>query len=164
MQSETPTGGGMVLPVYGEPDLPWTYFLLKVASRSPFVVGWAEGSVVAAVARRLNIEEENVGAEQMQQALAGIPESPVPLLRGLFRLKDEDPPKPEDELRLGAGPVSGQEILSQNDLMHDAAIIVQVDYGVDGFEAVVQSLEEDGLEDPRVAVALALYSLLILAG
>ena len=164
MTEEGPQGGGMVLPLYGEPALPWSYFLIKAASRSPRVNHWAESSVLACVATCLNKDPDLLTAEHVDEALSGLPASPIPFLRGLFRLKDLDLPNESDPLRLGQSIPPEIAIVSQDDLLRDAAIIIQADYGPEGFHALIDAVQEEGPVEPRAAVALALYALLLLAG
>ena len=162
-EEDGPRGGGMVLPLYGEQALPWSYFLIKAASRSPRVNHWAESAVLACVAKRLNKDPDVLTAEHFEEALQYLPESPCPFLRGLFRLKDLELPKKDDPLRLGASIPVEISIVSQDDLLRDAAIIIQADYGSEGFHALVEAVQEEGPVEPRAAVALALYGLLLLS-
>ena len=154
----------MVLPLYNEPALPWSYFLIKAASRSAKVNEWAESAVLSCVARRLNVDPDSLTAEQFDEAMRYLPESPVPFLRGLCRLKDLELPAASEPLRLGASIPAAIAIVSQDDLLRDAAIIIQVDYGPDGFHALIEAVQEDGPVEPRAAVALALYGMLLLSG
>ena len=152
------------MPLYGEPSLPWSYFLIKSASRSPRVLAWAESAVMACVARRLNIDPDLITEQDIETALTYLPESPIPFLRGLFQLKDLTLPNKADPLRLGASIAPGISIVSQDDLLSDAAIIVQADYGREGFHVLIDAVQEEGPVEPRAAVALVLYSLMLLAG
>jgi hypothetical protein len=100
----------------------------------------------------------------IEEALGLLPESPVPFLRGLFQLKDLTLPDETAPLRLGVSIPPSIAIISQDDLLSDAAIIVQADYGRDGFHVLIDAVQEEGAVEPRAAVALVLYCLLLLAG
>ena len=158
-----PRGGGMVLPLYNEPALPWSYFLIKAASRSPRVNLWAESVVLACVAKRLNKDPDLLTTEDFDEAVRALPSSPCPFLRGLFQLKDLKLPNKGDPLRLGPSIPAEIAIVSQDDLLRDAAIIIQADYGSEGFHALIEAVQEEGPVEPRAAVALVLYGLLMLS-
>ena len=165
MSSEDgPQGGGFVIPLYREPELPWSYFLIKAASRSPKVLAWSESAVMECVARRLNIDADTLTEDHIEEALDGLPESPVPFLRGLFQLKDLALPEGTEPLCFGARIPDRISIISQDDLLRDAAIIVQADYGRSGFHALIDAVQEDGPVEPRAAVALVLYCMMLLIG
>lgn len=161
---EGPQGGGFVIPLYREPELPWSYFLIKAASRSPKVLAWSESAVMECVARRLNIDPDTLTEEHIERAIEGLPDSPVPFLRGLFQLKDLTLPDETEPLRLGESIPVSIPIISQDDLLRDAAIIVQADYGRSGFHALIDAVQEEGPVEPRAAVALVLYCMMLLIG
>ena len=163
MSEDSPPGGGLVIPLYGEPPLPWSYFLIKAASRSPKVLAWAESAVIACTSRRLGVDLDEITEDHIEEALEYLPESPVPFLRGLFQLKDLRLPLKTDPLRMGANIPASIGVIGQDDLLGDAAIIVQVDYGKEGFHALIEAVQEEGPVDPRAAIALVMYCLMLLA-
>jgi hypothetical protein len=164
MSEDGPRGGGMVLHLYNETALPWSYFLLKAASRSPRVNDWAESATLVCVATCLSLDPDMVTPQHFDEAMAVLPDSPRPFLKGLFQLKDLTVPDKTEPLRLGGVLPIDSAIVSQDDLLWDAAIILQADYGPEGFHAVIEAVQEPGPVDPRAAVALALYGLLLLSG
>ena len=163
MSEQGPQGGGFVIPQYSESELPWSYFLLKAANRSPRVAYWAESAVIACTARRLGCAEADITEDEIERVLQYQPESPVPFLRGLFLLKDQSLPGRDEPLTFGAQIPTSIQMMSQDDLLRDAAIIVQADFSVDGFHALIDAVQDDDQRDPRAAIALVMYCMMLLA-
>jgi hypothetical protein len=150
------------IPVEGEPDLPWHYFVLQAARGSSRVPYWVLLAIPAAVGQRLSIPAADVTGDDLEVALGRLPTDPTPFLHVLLGQGGLDVPERGSVPRLApeAARGSAREAVASDDLLHDAALRLVEDFTRDGFVARV-----DGTEGPdwdaRDAVAAMLFCVLL---
>jgi hypothetical protein len=155
----------LVVPLDGEPDLPWDYFVLQAARGSVRVPDWVLLAVPRTVADRLGIAPAEVREAELEQALALLPPDPRVMLAAQLARADVPIPAPTSGLRLEATAALGpfRDAVSSADLLHDVAVVLQRDYGRAGFYAAVESLEDPVRWDARGAVVAMVYLMLLRA-
>jgi hypothetical protein len=150
------------IPIEGEPDLPWFYFVLQAARGSPRVPYWVLLAIPAAVGQRLGIPAADVTGDHLEEALGRIPTDPAPFLYVLLGQGGLAVPEPGAAPRLApeAARGSARDAVASDALLHDAALLLVNDFTRDGFFARV-----DGTEGPdwdaRDAVAAMLFCVLL---
>jgi len=149
----------LYIPIYGEPDLPWSFFLIQAARGSVRVPGWVQAATPAVVSARLGRSPEEVDEYDLDACMSNVPAYPILLLETLLKPLQERLPAPTDPLRLRDEQVTGSSrpAVRQYDLLHDVAVIMQVDYSIDTFYAYLEALEDPEDWDARLAVAAMLY-------
>lgn len=152
------------IPVPGEDDLLWGYFVLQAAMGSPRVPDWTLVAAPELVARRLGVDGSTVGADEVDAALALLPEEPAYVLSRLLRDADVKLPAVDDGVRLSDAAVRGtfRTPVDQRDVLHDAALLVRRHYGAEHFYACVDRL--DAPYDAVAAVAAMMYLLVLVHG
>ena len=151
-----------VISVYGEPLLPWDYFVLQAARGSVKVPTWVLLALPEAVSWQVGVAPEDVTEAHVEEALMCLPEDPTGVLTLLFDLFEADLPGPGSFLKLDDQAPLGsfREAVAQLDLLHDAAIILQTQYDAAGFMACMESIEGDDW-DARGAVAAMMFLMLL---
>jgi hypothetical protein len=149
------------IPIYGQVDLPWSFFLLQAARGSVRVPEWVERAVPAVVAARVAKKPEDVDEDDLNEALALLPEDPSAVLWRLLLAMDSDLPD-HGQLMLDEAQVLGsfRPAVGQVDLLRDVATMMMADYSPEAFRACLASIEGDAW-DARGAVAAMVYLLLI---
>lgn len=158
----TAFSGRIVIPVQGQPDLPWDYFVLQAARGSVRIPELVLLALVPAVAARLGIPEDQVEGPQVDRALAMLPKTPDFLVERLARLMEFAAPLPNDQPRLAAGSAvgAGRDTVVQQDLLHDALLAIRQRYGAEHFLVCMDQIEGDDW-DAVSALAAMIYLLLV---
>jgi len=152
------------IPLTGADPLPWGFFVLQAARGGVQVPDWVLLAIPAVVSARLGIPAEEVTGEDVERALEALPADPVPLLERLLEPVDLPVPSKRATFRLGDEAALGafREAVDHLALLHDAALMVRLDYGSEGFFACCDALEDPAVWDARGAVAAMIYLLLLL--
>ena len=148
-----------VIPISGEIPLPWDYFLTQAAIGGARVPEWLMLAVPEAIGLHHGIPSDDVTGEHVDNAMANLPTDPMPYLRRVFSFLDLATPQATDPLRLEpeAARGSGRSIVSQADLLHDAAVLLLQDYGAERFFSLCDEVLDHEDWDARCAVAAMLY-------
>jgi hypothetical protein len=150
------------IPLDGEPDLPWHYFVLQAARGSSQVPHWVLLAIPAAVGQRLSIPADTVTGEHLDRALGRLPVDATPVLQLILSQAGLSLPDPgaSPRLRPEAALGSYRDAVPSDDLLHDAVLRLQSDFSRDGFIARVDGT--DGAAwDARDAVAAMLFCVLL---
>lgn len=156
--------GWAVIPVEGEEDLPWDYFVLQAARGGVRVPRWVLLAMLRAVADRLGISADAVEQADIDRAIAQLPGSPDAVLGPILERSGQKPPDPrKDALRLDEARVRGsfRDTVPVDDLLHDASWIVSANWGPAGFHACLDAIDDPDVWDARAAVAAMLYLMAI---
>lgn len=152
----------MNIPIEGEPDLPWHYFVLQAAMGSSRVPHWVLLAIPAAVGQRLGKRPEEVTGDDLDTALLRLPADPVPFLEVLLAPSGVPVPARGSAAHLAPDAARGSRRPSvpSDELLHDAALRLVDDFTRDGFFARM-----DGTEGPdwdaRDAIAAMLFCVLL---
>ncbi len=151
------------IPVEGEPDLPWDYFVLQAARGGVRVPLWVGLAVTRAIGDRLGKSADEVTGEEVEAVLGGLPEDPSPKLLWLFRRFEQPIPSSADAFRLSEDQVRGsfRGVVPQLDLVHDAALMLLREYSSEHFFACMEAIEDPEQWDARAAIAAMLYVCLV---
>lgn len=154
----------LVIPLEGEEHLPWDYFVLEAARGGVKVPTWVLKAVRCAVATRLCLTLEAVDGEHIDQVIKELPPSPRPLLLQLLsHLNLAVPQLGVDSCRLRSDQAIGsfRDSVGSPDLLWDAALAVQDEYGADGFYNNFEQALKGKEWDAVAAVASMIYLLLV---
>lgn len=154
------------IPIVGQQDLPWGWFVLQAARGAVQVPDWLWLAIPGIVGARLGVSPDEITEDHIDRALALLPDDPRPVLARLLGPLEVPVPDPtRDPLRLDDESPRGtfREAVDQHALAHDAALILLGDYGPGGFFACTESVEEERW-DARGAVAAMMYLLVLHLG
>ena len=156
------------IPLADQPALPWGYFVLQAARGAVRVPEWVWLAVPAVAAARLGLsDEEAVTAAHLDELLALLPEDPRPVLGRLLVAVELPVPDPEkDRLHLEEAAVRGafREAVDHRVLLHDAAMLLLLDYGPEAFYACTDAIDDPDTWDARGAVTAMMYLLVLHLG
>lgn len=154
----------LLIQLEGDNDLPWDYFLLQAARGGVRVPDWVLFALPPAVGAALGRLPSDVTDDDLERAFEQLPRDPTWLLHRLMKPLELQVPNPgEVGLVLAESQARGsfREAVGMPDLLHDAALVLQLDYGRAGFAACMEAIEDPSDWDARAAVAAMVYLLLL---
>ena len=152
--------GRLIIPLEGQKNLPWDFFVLEAARGGVQVPRWVLAAIRETVAASTGVSTELVTGEHVDRMANNLPDQPERLLRALLQKVEEPLPDPKnDTFRLTDAALSNIRNcpVSSPDLIWDATLILLLDYTADGFFACIEATLDDDEWDARVAVAAMLF-------
>lgn len=152
--------GRLIIPLEGQQNLPWDFFVLEAARGGVQVPRWVLAAIRGTVTARLGISTDLVMGNHIDKLADELPDQPERLLRVLLENVEQRLPDPKvDSFRLTDEALSTirTRAVSSPDLIWDATLILLLDYTAAGFFACIEATLDDEEWDPRVAVAAMLF-------